>query len=189
MHEEGSPIDGASHTIDYTTAIPVDDADLPLKLPEMSDFKPGEDPAERNTAELKSGATFKGVKWYARETNTMPQWAGSCWYYLKFADPRNSEALFSKEAAEWLPVDLYVGGQEHAVLHLLYARFWHKVLNDLGIVFIPSPLQIWFIRGYDSGDRRGENEQEQRECHKSGRRCAKAWCRRSENVRDVYGPS
>ena len=140
MHEEGSPIDGARHTIDYATAIAVDDTDLPLKLPEMSDFKPGEDPAGC-LARAKEWRYFQNDgKWYARETNTMPQWAGSCWYYLRFADPKNSQALFSKDAAEWLPVDLYVGGQEHAVLHLLYARFWHKVLFDLGVVDHPEPF-------------------------------------------------
>lgn len=69
-----------------------------------------------------------------------PQWAGSCWYYLRFTDPTNNQAIMSTEAASWLPVDLYVGGQEHAVLHLLYARFWHKVLFDLGVVDHPEPF-------------------------------------------------
>jgi leucyl-tRNA synthetase len=82
----------------------------------------------------------KDGKWYARETNTMPQWAGSCWYYIRFADPQNELKLIGEEAASWLPVDLYVGGQEHAVLHLLYARFWHKVLYDLGIVDHKEPF-------------------------------------------------
>ena len=77
-----------------------------------------------------------------RETNTMPQWAGSCWYYLRYLDPDNDCELASKEAIEyWMPVDLYVGGAEHAVLHLLYARFWHKVLYDLGIVNTVEPFQ------------------------------------------------
>ncbi|HEY8376545.1 MAG TPA: class I tRNA ligase family protein, partial [Nannocystis sp.] len=76
-----------------------------------------------------------------RETNTMPQWAGSCWYYLRFMDPRNHKEAFSRRAADyWLPVDLYIGGAEHAVLHLLYARFWHKVLYDLGYVSCPEPF-------------------------------------------------
>ena len=70
----------------------------------------------------------------------MPQWAGSCWYYLRFIDPTNTEAMFSKEASSWLPVDLYVGGQEHAVLHLLYARFWHKVLHRIGVVEHDEPF-------------------------------------------------
>ena len=70
----------------------------------------------------------------------MPQWAGSCWYYLRFTDPTNTQALFSQEASSWLPVDLYVGGQEHAVLHLLYARFWHKVLHQIGVVGHDEPF-------------------------------------------------
>ncbi len=77
----------------------------------------------------------------------MPQWAGSCWYYLRFTDPKNSNEIFSKEAASWLPVDLYVGGQEHAVLHLLYARFWHKVLYDLKIVDHPEPFSSLVHQG------------------------------------------
>ena len=77
-----------------------------------------------------------------RDTNTMPQWAGSCWYYLRFCDPRNAREPWSKEAEQyWMPVDLYVGGAEHAVLHLLYSRFWHKVLYDLGLVHTPEPFQ------------------------------------------------
>ena len=77
-----------------------------------------------------------------RETNTMPQWAGSCWYYLRYLDPHN-KGEFASEAVQdyWMPVDLYVGGAEHAVLHLLYARFWHKVLFDLGVVKNPEPFQ------------------------------------------------
>ena len=140
MMEAGSPVDGAKHSIDYEKPIAVDYADLPLKLPEMTDFKPGDDPAGC-LARAKEWRYFqKDGKWFARETNTMPQWAGSCWYYLRFADPKNQKELFSKEASEWLPVDLYVGGQEHAVLHLLYARFWHKVLYDLGIVDHSEPF-------------------------------------------------
>ncbi|MET0410673.1 MAG: class I tRNA ligase family protein, partial [Polyangiaceae bacterium] len=80
-------------------------------------------------------------KWFARETNTMPQWAGSCWYYLRYLDPKNSGRIFAEKAYDdWMPVDLYVGGSEHAVLHLLYARFWHKVLYDAGVVKHPEPF-------------------------------------------------
>jgi leucyl-tRNA synthetase len=83
----------------------------------------------------------KNGEWFARETNTMPQWAGSCWYYLRFLDPANAQELVSKAAYDaWMPVDLYVGGSEHAVLHLLYARFWHKVLFDVGVVKDPEPF-------------------------------------------------
>src|SRR5690606_36473668 len=83
----------------------------------------------------------KDGAWYARETNTMPQWAGSCWYYLRFLDPPNSERIFGEAAYDaWMPVDLYVGGAAHAVLHPLYARFWHKVLCDIGVVKHPEPF-------------------------------------------------
>jgi len=83
----------------------------------------------------------KDGKWYARETNTMPQWAGSCWYYLRYLDPKNDhEGWTAKSYADWMPVDLYVGGAEHAVLHLLYARFWHKVLFDMGLVRDSEPF-------------------------------------------------
>lgn len=86
-------------------------------------------------------------KWYARETNTMPQWAGSCWYYLRFADPTNTECAWSPTAEKsWLPVDLYVGGAEHAVLHLLYARFWHKVRGRVGVGVALDLLHARFWR-------------------------------------------
>ncbi|HFE45162.1 MAG TPA: leucine--tRNA ligase, partial [Nannocystis exedens] len=118
--------------------VAVADDELPVRLPEMEDFGPsesGEPPLAKATTwrELPDGSI--------RETNTMPQWAGSCWYYLRFMDPQNAEAPFSRQAADyWLPVDLYIGGAEHAVLHLLYARFWHKVLFDLGHVGCPEPF-------------------------------------------------
>eukprot|EP01038_Epipyxis_sp_PR26KG_P009313 gene9313-12549_t len=135
-----NPAHGAPHTILYDQPIPVDESELPLKLPEMTDFQPGDDPAGC-LARAKDWRYFqKDGKWFARETNTMPQWAGSCWYYLRFTDPKNNHQIMSPEAASWLPVDLYVGGQEHAVLHLLYARFWHKVLYDIGVVDHPEPF-------------------------------------------------
>jgi leucyl-tRNA synthetase len=120
---------------------------LPVRLPETDDFKPagtGDDP---------QGPLGKLTDWVAttdpvsgkparRETNTMPQWAGSCWYYLRFLDPENSERLVDPaKERHWMPVDLYIGGAEHAVLHLLYARFWHKVLYDLGVVSTPEPFR------------------------------------------------
>ncbi len=136
----GSPLDGSPFKIHYNSPIAVEDSELPLKLPNMTDFKPGDDPAGC-LARAKEWRYFqKEGKWFARETNTMPQWAGSCWYYLRFTDPHNKNALFGEEGASWLPVDLYVGGQEHAVLHLLYARFWHKALFDLGIVNHSEPF-------------------------------------------------
>ena len=122
----------------------VDENDLPLTLPELEDYKPtgtGEPPLAKaadwvNVTDPKTGR--KGI----RETNTMPQWAGSCWYYLRYIDPTNDKAFADPELLKaWLPVDLYVGGAEHAVLHLLYARFWHKVLFDLGLVPTAEPFQ------------------------------------------------
>ncbi len=121
----------------------VDDNDLPLTLPELDDFKPtgtGEPPLAKAEDWLNYVGP-DGVKG-RRETNTMPQWAGSCWYYLRYIDPHNSRAAFDTEKEKyWMPVDLYVGGAEHAVLHLLYARFWHKVLYDLGYVSTREPFQ------------------------------------------------
>ena len=88
-----------------------------------------------------------------RETNTMPQWAGSCWYYLRFIDPHNDQALADPEKLkEWLPVDIYIGGAEHAVLHLLYARFWHKFLYDIGVVPTKEPFQKLFNQGMILGE-------------------------------------
>lgn len=135
-----SPAEGAPHRIAYENPIPVDDKDLPLRLPDMTDFQPGDDPQGCLARATHWRYFEKDGKWFARETNTMPQWAGSCWYYLRFTDPNNKDALLSKVAASWLPVDLYIGGQEHAVLHLLYARFWHKVLYDIGVVDHPEPF-------------------------------------------------
>ena len=118
--------------------------ELPLTLPELTEYRPqgeGKTPLDQastwvNILDSKTGQRAK------RETNTMPQWAGSCWYYLRFCDPSNSNEAWGKEAeAYWMPVDLYVGGVEHAVLHLLYARFWHKVLYDCGYVSTPEPFQ------------------------------------------------
>ena len=118
--------------------------ELPLCPPELTDFKPssdGQSPLARvkEWVEIKDKKTGKKA---TRETNTMPQWAGSCWYYLRFCDPKNQTAAWSKESEKyWMPVDLYVGGVEHAVLHLLYSRFWHKVLYDCGLVSTKEPFQ------------------------------------------------
>lgn len=134
--------DNCEHTIRYDKPIPVDEADLPLELPYMKNFEPGDDPAGC-LARAKDWRYFQRDNlWYARETNTMPQWAGSCWYYFRFLDPNNKDEAFSKQLdKDWMPVDLYVGGAEHAVLHLLYARFWHQVLYDLGYSEHPEPFQ------------------------------------------------
>lgn len=118
--------------------------ELPLCPPELTDFKPAGD-GQSPLAKVKEWVDIvdeKTGKPAKRETNTMPQWAGSCWYYLRFCDPHNSKEAWSPSAEKyWLPVDMYVGGVEHAVLHLLYARFWHKVLYDCGYVSSPEPFQ------------------------------------------------
>jgi leucyl-tRNA synthetase len=134
--------DPSEFTICYDQPIPVPESELPLTLPDMEDFTPGDDPAGCLARATDWRYFQKDGMWYARETNTMPQWAGSCWYYLRFIDPKNSDAPWSKEAdAAWMPVDLYVGGAEHAVLHLLYARFWHQVLFDAGLTKHPEPFK------------------------------------------------
>ncbi|MCF8360313.1 MAG: leucine--tRNA ligase [Prolixibacteraceae bacterium] len=127
----------------------VADEDLPVELPETNKYQPGdsgESPLS-NVPEWLEVVDENGRKGL-RETNTMPQWAGSCWYYLRFIDPKNDEEPFSKAKENyWMPVDLYIGGAEHAVLHLLYSRFWHKVLFDLGIVSTDEPYQKLFNQG------------------------------------------
>jgi leucyl-tRNA synthetase len=119
------------------------DTSLPLRLPEVEKYEPSDDGRSplANVTEWVNIEIVPGLRG-TRETNTMPQWAGSCWYYLRFMDPNNSDAIASKEAMEyWGSVDCYVGGAEHAVLHLLYARFWHKVLHDIGVVPTREPFQ------------------------------------------------
>ena len=121
---------------------PVAEAELPVPLPPLTDFKPGDTP---DPPLSRAGHEWLFIerdgRRYRRETNTMPQWAGSCWYYLRFLDPGNTERFLDPEVEHaWMPVDLYVGGAEHAVLHLLYARFWHKVLHDRGHVSHPEPF-------------------------------------------------
>ena len=128
----------------------VDENDLPLTLPELEDFKPigtGEPPLSKAGAWLDYTDPVTGMKG-RRETNTMPQWAGSCWYYLRYIDPHNGQAAVDAAKEKyWMPVDLYVGGAEHAVLHLLYSRFWHKVLFDLGYVTTKEPFQKLINQG------------------------------------------
>ncbi|NUP96168.1 MAG: leucine--tRNA ligase [Planctomycetaceae bacterium] len=135
------------HLADGTT-IPVDDSALPVELPPMEDFKPSPDgSAPLARAKDWVATTHKGQP-ARRDTDTMPGWAGSCWYWLRFMDPHNAQAPWSKEAEQyWGPVDLYVGGAAHAVMHLLYARFWHKVLFDLGLVHTKEPFQKLFNQG------------------------------------------
>ncbi len=135
------PRTGADFEIDYSKPIAVEESELPLRLPELEDYKPGDDPQGPLARALDWRFFQRDGQWFARETNTMPQWAGSCWYYLRYLDPGNTERIFSQQAYDdWMPVDLYVGGSEHAVLHLLYARFWHKVLFDVGVVKHAEPF-------------------------------------------------
>jgi leucyl-tRNA synthetase len=130
---------------------------LPVTLPELEDFKPSGSPEgplakARHWLETQDPVTGRAAR---RETNTMPQWAGSCWYYLRFIDPENPEQLVDPRLEKyWMPVDLYVGGAEHAVLHLLYARFWHMVLHDAGVISTPEP----FVRLVHQGMILGELE-------------------------------
>ncbi len=134
---------------------PLPEEQLPLKLPETNNFKPsgtGEGPLANleawvNTADPTTGRPAR------RESNTMPQWAGSCWYYLRFIDPENDRQLVDPAKERyWMPVDLYIGGSEHAVLHLLYARFWHKVLYDIGVASTPEPFMKLIHQGTVLGE-------------------------------------
>ena len=140
---------------DPNTAVPIPESELPLVLPETDNFKPsggGEGPLANCDDWVRTVDPRTG-KPALRETNTMPQWAGSCWYYLRFIDPSNEDALIDGSLEKyWLPVDLYVGGAEHAVLHLLYARFWHKVLYDIGVVSTKEPFQRLVSQGMILGE-------------------------------------
>ncbi len=132
----------------------VSEDQLPVDLPHLDDFKPHgrpEPPLDKAPADWLY-PTIEGIR-YKRETNTMPQWAGSCWYYLRFIDPTNDTAVVGTEVEKaWMPVDLYIGGAEHAVLHLLYARFWHKVLYDRGVVSTPEPFRKLVNQGMILGE-------------------------------------
>ncbi|NBT58386.1 leucine--tRNA ligase, partial [bacterium] len=137
------------------TVIPLPESLLPVELPPIDEYRPtetGEPPlarAGKGWLEVTLPNGKKGI----RETNTMPQWAGSCWYYLRFIDPKNTKAPLDKALEKyWMPVDLYIGGVEHAVLHLLYARFWHKVFYDVGLVSTKEPFQKLFNQGMILGD-------------------------------------
>jgi len=133
----------------------IKEKDLPVMLPEVENYKPSDDGKSplslvKNWVEVKDeSGNIIGL----RETNTMPQWAGSCWYFLRFTDPNNTNEAWSKEKENyWMPVDLYIGGQEHAVLHLLYSRFWHHVLYDLDLVSTKEPFKKLYNQGMILGD-------------------------------------
>ena len=131
------------------TEYPLPEKDLPLVLPELDDYQPTKDgkPPLSKAPSSWLHVEIDGKKG-ERETNTMPQWAGSSWYYIRYIDPNNENAIAdSKLLDHWLPVDLYIGGQEHAVLHLLYARFWHKFLYDIGVVHCKEPFQKLYHQG------------------------------------------
>ncbi len=140
--------------------LPVPEEDLPVELPPMEDFKPR--PTENEDDEPQPPLSRAPDSWkyveingkvYRRELNTMPQWAGSCWYYLRYIDPHNDEKIVDPAKEKyWMPVDLYVGGAEHSVLHLLYARFWHKVLYDIGVVSTKEPFQKLVHQGIILGE-------------------------------------
>ena len=136
--------------------VPIDAAELPLELPEVESYKPsgtGESPLAKVEEWVRTECPDGSGAGARRETNTMPQWAGSCWYYLRYLDPKNDTELVSREKEQyWMPVDLYVGGAEHAVLHLLYARFWHKVLYDVGVVTTDEPFMRLVNQGMILGE-------------------------------------
>ena len=155
---------------------PLAEHELPLSLPQTDSFLPLAN-GESSLAKIKSWVDVsKDGKEFKRETNTMPQWAGSCWYYLRFVDPSNSKQAWSQEAENyWMPVDLYVGGSEHAVLHLLYARFWHKVLYDYGLVHTKEPFKKLVNQGMILGP--------------DGQKMSKSRCNviNPEDIIDEYG--
>ncbi|KAG6501475.1 hypothetical protein ZIOFF_041356 [Zingiber officinale] len=140
---------------DSGEVVPLPEKELPVVLPELDDFNPtgtGEPPLAKATSWVNTADPISGRP-ARRETNTMPQWAGSCWYYLRFMDPKNSKALVDKDKERyWGPVDIYVGGAEHSVLHLLYARFWHKLLYDIGVVSSKEPFKCLINQGLILGE-------------------------------------
>jgi leucyl-tRNA synthetase len=144
----GEPFPVVLDDNDGTHALP--ETELPVRLPELDDFKPTGKPEPPLS---KAAEWVRYSEKYRRETNTMPQWAGSCWYYLRYIDPHNDKLPWDPAKERyWMPVDLYVGGAEHAVLHLLYSRFWHKVLFDRGLVSTPEPFQKLVNQGMILGE-------------------------------------
>lgn len=180
----------------------LDESELPLELPRLEKYLPGET-GESPLANAGDWLTVtdKNGRKGRRETNTMPQWAGSCWYYLRFIDPHNDRRIFDPEKEKyWMPVDLYVGGAEHAVLHLLYSRFWHKVLFDLGIVSTEEPYQRLFNQGMilafayesESGSKVPADEIEERDGKfyhtKTGTEVRQIVAKMSKSLKNVVNP-
>ncbi|MCP4908444.1 MAG: leucine--tRNA ligase [bacterium] len=149
----GEPFPVVHHEDGSISLLP--ESELPLTLPELEDFKPSGEGFEAPLARVRDWieTTDADGRRVLRDSNTMPQWAGSCWYFLRFLDPMNDQAPWSQEAENyWMPVDLYVGGAEHAVLHLLYSRFWHKVFYDLELVHTKEPFQKLVNQGMILGE-------------------------------------
>ncbi len=149
----GEPFPLLHHDDGSVSTVP--EADLPVRLPDVERYQPsgtGESPLATVTEWVETTDPVSGEA-VRRETHTMPQWAGSCWYYLRYIDPQNEERLVDPELEKyWMPVDLYIGGSEHAVLHLLYARFWHKVLYDVGVVSTKEPFRQLLNQGMILGE-------------------------------------
>jgi leucyl-tRNA synthetase len=180
----------------------LEDEKLPLELPSLEKYLPGESGESplANAEEWLSVMDENGRKG-RRETNTMPQWAGSCWYYLRFIDPKNNNQIFDQAKEKyWMPVDLYIGGAEHAVLHLLYSRFWHKVLFDLGIVSTDEPYKKLFNQGMilafayetETGSKVPADEVEEREGKyyhsKTGNEVRQIVAKMSKSLKNVVNP-
>ena len=180
----------------------IDEDQLPLELPVLEKYLPGEtgeSPLSNSTEWL--NVTDKSGRKGRRETNTMPQWAGSCWYYLRFIDPLNDGMIFNPEKEKyWMPVDLYIGGAEHAVLHLLYSRFWHKVLFDLGIVSTDEPFKRLFNQGMilafayenEAGAKVAADLVEERDgkfyCTETGKEVRQIVAKMSKSLKNVVNP-
>jgi leucyl-tRNA synthetase len=149
----GEPFPVVHHADGRIELVP--ERDLPITLPELEDFRPRGEGFEAPLARVRDWIETTDADGHKvlRDANTMPQWAGSCWYFLRFLDPMNDEEPWSEEAEKyWMPVDLYIGGAEHAVLHLLYSRFWHKVFYDLGLVHTKEPFQKLVNQGMILGE-------------------------------------
>ena len=172
------------------TMKPVPEDQLPVMLPKVDAIKPsgtGESPLANVTDWVNTIDPETGMK-ARRETNTMPQWAGSCWYYIRYIDPKNDQEICSKEKLEkWLPVDLYIGGAEHAVLHLLYARFWHKVLYDLGVVSTKEPFQKLVNQGMILGENNEKMSKSKGNVVNPDDIVEPLWCGYAPYVRNVHG--